>query len=78
MQINSNTVGYTNAGTNSNFQRIDNNADRRAAAKPLAREAIKPQAETPAVIDQNTRGAQLAKNAYNGASQRGSIVNILV
>lgn len=77
MQINTNTVGYSNLGTNSNT-RPDQVTDRKPSAKLTVRDAIKPEAQTPAVVNKDERGAQLARNAYAGASQRGSIVNMLV
>ncbi len=79
MQINSNTSLYTNVGTNNGGYKSETTREQpRSVANPVTKQAIKPEGQVEKALDQNDRAKQLARNAYAGASQRGSIVNILV
>ena len=78
MQINSNTP-YTNVGTaTQGFKPDVSRQEQRSSAPVVTREAIKPERQVSTVIDQNDRAKQIARNAYTGASQRGSLLNIVV
>lgn len=79
MQINSNTSFYNGVGTNGNNSfRPEIRGEQKPATKLAVRQAIQPEQAVDKTIDQNDRAKMLARNAYNGASQRGSIVNIVV
>lgn len=77
MQINNNLNGTlgSNYGTTQVRQEP---RQQKPAAQLVAREAIKPEKDLSKVIDQDTRAALLAKNAYAGLPQRGGILNIVV
>ncbi len=78
MQINSNTP-YTNVGTaTQGFKPDVTRQEQRSSAPVVTREAIKPDRQVSPVADQNDRAKQIARNAYAGASQRGSLLNIVV
>ncbi len=78
MQINVNPGALNAAGYGTNNARPEPSRDQKPAARAVTQQAIKPEKAVEKIADQNARGAQLAKNAYAGAAQRGSILNILV